>query len=86
MPIIDLTHDFANGMPGFSLKRDGEVRQFTAQIRPFVTHEDSAPLQRLRAETWIRPGVSFCGQCHSEAIFTAIVALRVGLPFVPCVR
>ena len=43
MPLIDLTHDFADGMPGFSLKRDGEVKQFTASIRPFVTHEASAP-------------------------------------------
>jgi arylformamidase len=43
MPLIDLSHDFADGMPGFSLRREGEVRQFTASIRPFVTHEDSAP-------------------------------------------
>jgi arylformamidase len=43
MAFIDLSHDFADGMPGFSLKRDGEVRQFTARIKPFVTHEASAP-------------------------------------------
>ncbi len=43
MPFIDLSHDFADGMPGFSLRRDGEVRQFTASIRPFLTHEASAP-------------------------------------------
>jgi arylformamidase len=43
MAFIDLSHDFADGMPGFSLRRDGEVRQFTAQIRPFVTHAESAP-------------------------------------------
>ncbi len=43
MRFIDLSHDFADGMPGFSLRRDGEVKQFTASIRPFVTHEASAP-------------------------------------------
>ncbi|PZU86324.1 MAG: cyclase [Chelatococcus sp.] len=43
MSFIDLSHDFADGMPGFSLRREGEVRQFTASIRPFVTHRDSAP-------------------------------------------
>jgi arylformamidase len=43
MTLIDLSHDFADGMPGFSLKRDGEIKQFTASIRPFVTHEASAP-------------------------------------------
>jgi arylformamidase len=43
MPLIDLSHDFTDGMPGFSLRRDGEVRQFTASVRPFVTHEQSAP-------------------------------------------
>ena len=49
MPFIDLSHDFADGMPGFSLKRDGEVKQFTAQIRPFVTHEQSAPFYEGKA-------------------------------------
>ena len=42
MTFIDLSHDFADGMPGFSLRRDGEVKQFTASIRPFLTHEASA--------------------------------------------
>ncbi len=43
MPLIDLSHDFADGMPGFSIKRDGETRQFTARIRPFLSHAESAP-------------------------------------------
>ena len=43
MAWIDLSHDFADGMPGFSLRRDGEVKKFTASIKPFVTHEASAP-------------------------------------------
>lgn len=49
MPFIDLSHDFADGMPGFSLKRDGETKQFTARIRPFLTHEDSAPFYDHKA-------------------------------------
>jgi kynurenine formamidase len=43
MPFIDLSHDFADGMPGFSLRRNGEVKQFTASVRPFLTHDMSAP-------------------------------------------
>ncbi len=49
MAWIDLSHDFADGMPGFSLRRDGEVKQFTASIRPFVTHEASAPFYEGKA-------------------------------------
>ncbi len=36
---VDLTHVFEDGMPGFRL---GDV-QYTARIRPFLTHEDSRP-------------------------------------------
>lgn len=43
MPFIDLSHDFADGMPGFSLRRDGEIRQFTARVSQFLTHAESAP-------------------------------------------
>jgi arylformamidase len=49
MPFIDLSHDFADGMPGFSLRRDGEVKQFTASVRPFLTHEASAPFYEGKA-------------------------------------
>jgi arylformamidase len=49
MAFLDLSHDFADGMPGFSLKRDGEIRQFTASIRPFLTHEQSAPFYDNKA-------------------------------------
>jgi arylformamidase len=39
---IDLSHTFEDGMPGFKLKNDdGTVTQFTAHIRPFLTHEQS---------------------------------------------
>jgi kynurenine formamidase len=40
--LVDLSHDIADGMPGFAMRRDGEVTQFTASIRPFLTHEESA--------------------------------------------
>jgi len=49
MPFIDLSHDFADGMPGFAMRRDGEVRQFTAHVRPFLTHEASAPFYEGKA-------------------------------------
>ena len=41
MTLVDLSHDFADGMPGFTMRRGDEVKQFTASIRPFLTHEDS---------------------------------------------
>ncbi len=41
---IDLSHRFEDGMPGFKLtNEDGTSTQFTARIRPFFTHEQSAP-------------------------------------------
>ncbi len=42
--IVDLTHTFADGMPGFRMKnRQGEATEFTASVKPFLTHEESAP-------------------------------------------
>ncbi len=42
--IVDLTHIFADGMPGFRMKnREGELTEFTASIKPFLTHEESKP-------------------------------------------
>jgi arylformamidase len=49
MSFIDLSHDFADGMPGFALRRDGEIKQFTAHIKPFMTHEQSAPFYEGKA-------------------------------------
>jgi len=43
VPFIDRSLPFEDGMPGFSLRRDGKVKQFTAHVRPLVTLEDSAP-------------------------------------------
>jgi arylformamidase len=44
MPFIDLSHDFEEGMPGFRLKDpQGNVTQFSAHIRPFLTHEQTRP-------------------------------------------
>lgn len=48
---IDLSHTFENGMPGFRLKNeDGTVTQFTATIRPFITHQQSRPRYQGLAE------------------------------------
>jgi len=39
---IDLSHTFEDGMPGFKLKdKDGSYIQYTANIHPFLTHEQS---------------------------------------------
>lgn len=39
---VDLSHDFADGMPGLTMKGpDGESVALTARIRPFVTHAQS---------------------------------------------
>ena len=41
---IDLSHYFEDSMPGFKLKNeDGTFTQYTAHIRPFLTHEQSKP-------------------------------------------
>jgi arylformamidase len=41
---VDLSHYFEDGMPGFKLKNeDGTFTQFTARIRPFLTHEQTRP-------------------------------------------
>ncbi len=41
---VDLTHEFRDGMPGFRLRNeDGDYTEYTAQIRPFMTHEESRP-------------------------------------------
>lgn len=50
MRLIDLSHDFTDGTSGFSLRRDGEVRRFTATVRPFLTHAQSAPYYEGQAE------------------------------------
>ncbi len=51
MPFIDLSHPLENGMPGFRLKDEqGEVTEFSIQIRPFITHEQSRPRYNDLAE------------------------------------
>ncbi len=41
---VDLSHYFEDGMPGFKLKNeDGTFTEFTAHIRPFLTHEQTKP-------------------------------------------
>ena len=42
--LIDLSHTFADGMPGFTMRTsDGRQETFTASVKPFLTHEASAP-------------------------------------------
>lgn len=40
--LVDLSHDFEGGMPGFRLEEDGDTVEFTAEIRPFRTHAEMA--------------------------------------------
>lgn len=40
---IDLSHTLENGMPGFKMKdEDGNITQYTASIKPFLTHQESS--------------------------------------------
>jgi kynurenine formamidase len=42
--LIDLSHTFEDGMPGFVMRGpDGCVAPFTASVKPFLTHEKSLP-------------------------------------------
>lgn len=42
MGFVDLSHSFEDGMPGFRMKdEDGTVTEYTAEIQPFFTHEES---------------------------------------------
>jgi hypothetical protein len=42
MPFIDLSHDFADGMPGFTATLPDVSRlRCTARIRPLITHAQS---------------------------------------------
>ncbi|QQK76174.1 cyclase family protein [Salicibibacter cibarius] len=41
---IDLSHTFKDRMPGFKLKNeDDSYTQYTSEIKPFLTHEQSLP-------------------------------------------
>jgi hypothetical protein len=47
MALIDLSHRFEEGMPGFRLrKEDGSYTQFTARIHPFLTREQMKPMSK----------------------------------------
>lgn len=48
--VVDLTHEFRDGMPGFAYENeDGTVTEFTAEIHPFLTHEETRPKYDGRA-------------------------------------
>jgi arylformamidase len=42
--LVDLTQTFEDGMPGFRLRdRNGVMTEFSAHVRPFLTHAESMP-------------------------------------------
>lgn len=42
---VDLSHEFYDGMPGFRIADgDGGYTEYSASIRPFLTHTESEPL------------------------------------------
>ncbi|HUZ32164.1 MAG TPA: cyclase family protein [Xanthobacteraceae bacterium] len=42
--LVDLSHTFEDGMPGFVMHApDGSSAPFTAMVRPFLTHDQSEP-------------------------------------------
>ncbi|CCU79072.1 hypothetical protein HSACCH_01066 [Halanaerobium saccharolyticum subsp. saccharolyticum DSM 6643] len=50
MKFIDLSHYFENNMPGFKMKNeDGTYTKYTANIKPFLTHEESKPKYQGKA-------------------------------------
>lgn len=51
MTFIDLAHELYDGMPGFKLKDEhGNIVQYTAQVRTFISHDDSRPKFNGQAE------------------------------------
>ncbi|MEM6528904.1 MAG: cyclase family protein [Chloroflexota bacterium] len=51
MPFVDLAHDLYDGMPGFKFKDDaGQIIQYTAHVKSFLTHEESNPKFKGLAE------------------------------------
>jgi len=50
-PLVDLSHTIEEGMPGFRVKGpDGSVTEYTAHVRPFLTHDQSRPNYQGKAE------------------------------------
>ncbi len=48
--LIDLSHTFADAMPGFTMRTpEGREETFSASIKPFLTHEASAPFYQGKA-------------------------------------
>ncbi len=49
--LIDLSHEFYDGMPGFKYKNDdGVVTAFNVSIKPFLTHAQTRPRYQGKAE------------------------------------
>jgi len=50
MKFVDLSHTFEDGMPGFKMKTGSEsIINYTAQIKPFLKHEDSKAIYQGKA-------------------------------------
>ena len=48
--LVDLSHIFEDGMPGFSMRQEnGTSAEFTASVRPFLTHQQSLPFYNGKA-------------------------------------
>jgi arylformamidase len=51
MRFVDLSHTIEDGMPGFRMKNaDGTLTEYTARVRPFLTHEQSRVFYQGKAE------------------------------------
>jgi arylformamidase len=51
MHFIDLSHPIEDGMPGFRMRdADGNLTEYTARVRPFLTHEQSRVFYGGKAE------------------------------------
>lgn len=48
---VDLSHTIETGMPGFKMRdADGQITEYTAQVRPFLTHDESRRFYDGQAE------------------------------------
>ena len=48
--LVDLSHALADGMPGFRMRGpDGKAIEYTARVRPFLTHADSAAFYQRKS-------------------------------------
>jgi kynurenine formamidase len=79
---IDLSHIFENNMPGFRIKnQDGSYTTYTAEIKPFLTHDQTKPKYNGQASFEITQ-ITFqtsIGLLLEEVILQGIVINAQGL-------